>query len=193
MTVASPPAAHAVELVTTCGQEVLIGVLAADLDCTNGVDLLIPTLSGTVEVLLNNGTGTFGAPLSFGPGKSAFKIAVADFDRNGAPDWAVANWQHDTVSVSLNCVAGACLRVNWLLRNDVSSSVAPLTPSRGELFSRMSQGLFIEDGWVEGFIAGDVDPDPTVLAGPLPFVLYQVTTQETLKLVKDQGSIRIHF
>ena len=74
---------------------------APDLAFTNEVD-------NTVSVVLGNGGGGFtpapGSP--FGVGATPRSIAVGDFNGDGAPDLAVANVNHSTVSVLLGNGAG---------------------------------------------------------------------------------------
>jgi hypothetical protein len=49
------------------------------------------TFPGTVQVLLGNGDGTFGPPVSYAAGPSAVAVAVGDFDGDGKPDLVVSN------------------------------------------------------------------------------------------------------
>jgi len=56
----------------------------------------------TASVLLNNGSGTFGAATSYNVGDNPRGIAAGDFNEDGSPDLAVANQADDTVSVLMN-------------------------------------------------------------------------------------------
>ena len=56
---------------------------------------------GTVAVLLGNGDGTFQAAQNFRVGRDPDSVAVADFNRDGKPDLAVANGDSQSVSVLL--------------------------------------------------------------------------------------------
>jgi hypothetical protein len=58
---------------------------------------------GGVSVLLGNGDGTFQAPrtLYIGTSESPSSVAVGDFNRDGAPDLAVANTDYETITVLL--------------------------------------------------------------------------------------------
>jgi hypothetical protein len=77
-------------------------IAAADLNGDGKLDLVVTDAGdGVVDVLLNNGDGTFGGPASF----SSFNangapdsVAVADFNGDGKPDLVTTN-QGDTLSV----------------------------------------------------------------------------------------------
>ncbi|HTD22619.1 MAG TPA: VCBS repeat-containing protein [Terriglobales bacterium] len=77
-------------------------IAAADFDGKNGVDLVIADSSNDAVVLLNSGTGTFGAPIPQPAGKGAFGVATGDFNADSKPDLAVANFTDGTVSILLN-------------------------------------------------------------------------------------------
>jgi hypothetical protein len=67
--------------------------------------------SDNVSVLLGNGAGGFtkapGSPLAVGaPGGKPASIAVGDFNRDGRPDLAIANYDSNSVSVLLGNGAG---------------------------------------------------------------------------------------
>jgi len=69
-----------------------------DLAVTNGSD-------GTVSVLLNNGSGGGFTPASYSPltvGNGPSAVTVADFNKDGYPDLAVANQTDGTATVLLN-------------------------------------------------------------------------------------------
>ena len=53
----------------------------------------------TASVLINNGNGTFAAPINAAVGSTPFSVAVGDFNGDGKPDVAVANEASNTVSV----------------------------------------------------------------------------------------------
>ncbi len=66
-------------------------------------DLAVPNYgSGTVGVLLNQGSGTFAAPVTYAVGKDADSVAVADFNGDGRLDLAVHDVFDATVKVLLN-------------------------------------------------------------------------------------------
>jgi hypothetical protein len=87
------------------------GLAAGDLG--NGAKDLVAAdyTAGCVSVLLNNGTGTFAAPVTYAAGTHPISVAVADVNGDGFNDVVVANLGNDTdpgnVSVLLNSGAGA--------------------------------------------------------------------------------------
>jgi hypothetical protein len=52
-------------------------------------------------VLLGDGTGGFGAPTSYATGTKSYFVAVGDWNADGNPDLAVANFSSDDVSLLL--------------------------------------------------------------------------------------------
>lgn len=74
-------------------------VVSADLDGNGTLDLATANKSsGTASVLLNNGDGTFAAPLDYAAGIFPYGIAAADLDRDGDADLAVANGASNPLS-----------------------------------------------------------------------------------------------
>ena len=69
-------------------------VAVSDLDGDGDLDLAVANRinpGGTASILLNNGSGAFGAPTSFATGVNARSVAIGDFNRDGRLDLAVAN------------------------------------------------------------------------------------------------------
>jgi hypothetical protein len=65
----------------------------------SGLDLVVAERgSNQVAVLPQNG-GSFGAPVNYAVGSAPSALAIADFNGDGKPDVAVANFQSSTVSV----------------------------------------------------------------------------------------------
>ena len=63
--------------------------------------------SNTISILLGIGDGTFAAPIDFEVGNGPGWVTVADFNRDGKPDLAVANSRSNTVSVLLSPTANS--------------------------------------------------------------------------------------
>jgi len=169
-------------------------VQADDLDCLDGPDLLVSDADrNVVSFLRNDGSGHFEPELTFPTDVDPWDILIADYDQSGEPDWAVVNGT-GTISVALNCVALTCLDSNWLLRDDSVRSLAPHDPPKSEIFV-FEGGLLMEDGHVDGFVSGELDPDATVLDdASRPLVFYQVTEAgAVLQLVKSNRSIRVSW
>ena len=86
-------------------------VVARDLNGDGHLDLAVGNIgtfrdagADTVSILLGNGDGTFRAAASspLTVGDKPFSLTVADFDGDGRPDLAVANYGSNNVSVLLN-------------------------------------------------------------------------------------------
>jgi len=77
------------------------GVTGGDFNGDGGLDLAIP--DGTfVRILLGNGDGTFGTPVSYQAGIGPYGVAVGDFDGIGGLDLAVYNIDSYDISILLN-------------------------------------------------------------------------------------------
>jgi hypothetical protein len=71
-------------------------------DFGNGqIDLAALCESGTFQILLGKGDGTFTVAHTYTTGTTPHSIAVGDFNGDGRPDIAVANWGDDDVGVYL--------------------------------------------------------------------------------------------
>jgi hypothetical protein len=85
-----------------------IAVVVADFNGDGLPDLAATNFtSNSVSVLLNTtpagaSTPTFAAPETFAVGANPISVAVADFNGDGRPDLAIANYNGGTVSVLLN-------------------------------------------------------------------------------------------
>ncbi|QRG65195.1 FG-GAP-like repeat-containing protein [Brevibacillus choshinensis] len=97
---------------------VLLGqIAAADLNGDGHIDLAVTdqTSNNRVFILLNNGDGTFAAPVAYSTGAfpavfQSYSIAIGDYDGMNGPDLAIANIGHITgnsfVTVLLNNGSG---------------------------------------------------------------------------------------
>jgi hypothetical protein len=65
-----------------------------------------PPVSNNVSVLLGNGAGGFGAAANFATGAAPISLAAGDFNLDGKPDIAVANFSSNNISVLLGNGAG---------------------------------------------------------------------------------------
>jgi len=124
----------------------LNGDLVQDLAVANAGD-------DTASVLLGNGDGTFRAPRSvyLGQGAGPHSIAIADFNRNGRPDLAVANTGGNAVAV--------------LLGNGDGTFQAPVTTAAGASPSSVTTGDFNSDGRPDLAIANTGSNTVSVLLG----------------------------
>ena len=55
-----------------------------------------------VNVMLNNGNGTFSAPTNYGTSSGAFSVAIGDVNGDGKPDLVTADWDDRTADVFIN-------------------------------------------------------------------------------------------
>lgn len=80
-----------------------VAIFAADFDGGGSNDLVVAnSVTNNVGVLLNNGDGTFAAPVNYVTATSPRSVRAADLDGNGSLDLAVGNFTTHNMSVLLN-------------------------------------------------------------------------------------------
>lgn len=89
-----------------------VGIAALDINCDGKDDLLVANVaSSTVSVLRSNGDGSFtlAQTLQQGDvGQSPIALAVADFNRDGVPDFAVTNIIAPQTTPNVHLFRGNC-------------------------------------------------------------------------------------
>ena len=114
-----------------------------------------PTLHG-ISVLLGNGDGTFqGHSTVFANGYIPRSLAAGDFNRDGAPDLAVANNGSDNTSFN----------VAILLGSGDGTFQAPVEYAIGQFPSFVAAGDFNRDGLADLVAANQESNDVSVLIG----------------------------
>jgi hypothetical protein len=76
-------------------------VAARDLNCDGKADLVVADGAGAAFVLLNNGNGSFAAPVAYSAGGDAYSVAVGDVNGDGSLDLMTANAASNSISVLL--------------------------------------------------------------------------------------------
>ncbi|MBK7393685.1 MAG: VCBS repeat-containing protein [Chloracidobacterium sp.] len=103
------------------------GVAISDLNLDGNPDLVVTNFIAStpnVSVMLGDGTGAFGPQTIFGTGDNARSVAVGDFDLDGKPDLAVANFGSANVSVLLSDCVAPVVDIA-VTKNDGGATVAP--------------------------------------------------------------------
>jgi hypothetical protein len=84
------------------------GIAAGDLNGDHHPDLAVTNISGYVSVLVNDGTGHFGKPVSYNAGGGeVVDVKIADLRHDGRNDLVIANASLSAVGVLLNKGDGA--------------------------------------------------------------------------------------
>ncbi|HEX8456544.1 MAG TPA: SBBP repeat-containing protein [Pyrinomonadaceae bacterium] len=96
--------------------QTIYGIVSEDFNNDAKPDLLAATVTG-ISVLAGDGTGRFGAPVSFA-GESGYSTVVADFNGDGRPDVAMVNYDSGAVKVVLNsCQATPGITISGRVTN----------------------------------------------------------------------------
>jgi hypothetical protein len=98
------------------------------------------TSNGTVTVLLGNGDGTFVVKSSFPTGAAPEATVVGDFNGDGQPDVAVANFVSDTVTILLG-------------KGDGTLTPVTATPTTGQGPESITVADFNDDGRLDLAVA----------------------------------------
>lgn len=92
-------------------------VVVGDLNADGLLDLVVGNAySQTVGILVGNGDGTFGPAINFSTDVSStpFSVALSDFNNDGKPDIATANFVDSSVSILINQSAAAFISTKTL-------------------------------------------------------------------------------
>jgi hypothetical protein len=136
-----------------------LSMVAADFNADGKVDLAIGTAQAQtpgylVSVFLSNGDGTFTAgPVASEPGMGPGAMIVGDFNGDGKPDIAVADFQANTVAILLGNGDGSF----------TATSASPI--SVGMSPAALAVGDFNHDGKLDLMVANAGDKTITVLLG----------------------------
>jgi Calx-beta domain/FG-GAP-like repeat/FG-GAP repeat/Domain of unknown function (DUF4214) len=113
-------------------------VVVRDLNLDGKPDLAVASGSNTVSVLLNTtspgaATPSFSLKQDFGVGGDPVSIDVADLNRDGTLDLAVANGNSNSVSVLLNNTAPCAAMPAFSARQDFDTGSGPQSVRLGDL------------------------------------------------------------
>lgn len=122
-------------------QDIPTGVLtyaiaAADLDGDGKPELISSSIvDKTISVFRNtstNGSITFAAKIDYPVGTNPYSIAIADFDADGRPDVAVANFLSNSISVLRN-TSTTSGSISLAPKTDIITGLAPHGVATGDL------------------------------------------------------------
>ncbi len=99
---------------------------------SGGLDLAVALrTTNQIAVLHANGSGGFGAPVTYSVGTAPSALTIADFDGDGNQDVAVANFQSSTVSVLYGTGAGALSAATTYPVSSGPDALVAVTPVQG--------------------------------------------------------------
>jgi hypothetical protein len=77
-----------------------------------------------ISVLYGNNTGSLSGRQDFTVGLTPFSVVAADFNSDGRPDLATANWHGNSASVLLNQSGSVQVQLTWQASTDAGTGVA---------------------------------------------------------------------
>jgi hypothetical protein len=131
-----------------------VAIASAYLDGDNNLDIVTGDANQIITVLLGNGDGTFKPKVNYPgcPTGKAFKILLADFNRDGNTD------------VLLGCSTGATGGVTIILGNGDGTFQTPAFYSSGDV-AGMAIGDFNNDGLLDIAVTDHSQRDVTIFLG----------------------------
>jgi hypothetical protein len=157
------------------------GIVAADLDGDNDLDLAVARLDGhDVKILRNGGPGSFSVVDSVAVGQRPIGIVAADLDGDGDIDLATANSAENTVTILLNNGSGTFTSAGsvateqdpvWIAAadldgdGDIDLATANSIANTVTILLNNGSGSFTSAGSVatgtrpQGIVAADLDGD----------------------------------
>ncbi len=129
-------------------------IAIADFDVDGQLDLATANpdfnyLTGEISILLGNGDGTFARQILFGTGRFPHWPVAADFNGDGRPDLAVANFRANSVSVLLNQADQSTPTLLSLVNAHVARDLVELTwfNASGDVSSATIYRRTVRDNW----------------------------------------------
>jgi hypothetical protein len=111
-----------------------VEVTAADLNADGNTDLVVPAIPNRVAILLGDGSGRFGpapgSPIAIGGRYGPTSVAVADLNRDGNPDLAVAKSESPAISIFFGNGAGRFGTARTILARTHADTLAVADLSR---------------------------------------------------------------
>lgn len=119
-------------------------VLAVDLNNDGKLDIVVPAYGANrLTTVFNNGDGTFASQLNYAPGGNPISATVGDFNLDGVPDIATANYYGGNVWVLFG-------NNNETLAMDSNGTGLRIAAARGNLADGNDYGI-----WTFSAVTGD--------------------------------------